>query len=172
MSGGGRLRVNQAESPLAWLRSRKGKGSGVALSEEEFEAGERLRHDFTVACLEPRITSSWEGVNGAAQGRGAPRPESLMLTERALAAKDRVFRALDAVGPELSGVLTEVCCLASGLEAAERRLGWPRRTAKVVLKMALTRLARHYGLIRPHAPGCRPVLHWGAEGYRPEIPEA
>ncbi len=172
MSGRSKIRVSQAESPLAWLKSRKGRGSGVALSEEEFEAGERLRGDYTVARIEPSVTSSWEPVSSAASGRRTPRPESLMLTERALAAKERVFRALDAVGPELSSVLLEVCCLERGLEAAERRLGWPQRTAKVVLKMALTRLARHYGLIRPSTQGRRPVLHWGADGYRPEIPDA
>lgn len=167
--GGGMPSLNPAESPLAWLRSRKGR-TGTEFSEEEFDAGERLRRDFTVSRLESRLTASWDAAVNPSHGRMAPPPESSLLSERALAAKQRYFRALDAVGPELASVLIEVCCLASGLEAAERRLGWPQRTGKVVLKLALAALARHYGLTKPASPASAPRLrHWGAEGFRPQI---
>jgi hypothetical protein len=90
-------------------------------------------------------------------GRSGPRPDSLEVNEQALAAKQRFLRALDAVGPELSGILVDVCCLWRGLEAAERSLGWPQRSGKLVLQIALTRLARHYGLIRSEPPSKRPA---------------
>lgn len=169
--------VNEAESPLGWLRSRRDKSGEPLISEAQFMAGERLRVDFTVAQLSPRVTSAWDmSVPSGARGRSGARPESLEVNERALAAKQRFLRAVDEVGPELSGILVEVCCLSRGLEAAERRLGWPQRSAKLVLQIALTRLARHYGLIRPEPPrGGRTVIrHWGAEDYRPRtgVPEA
>ncbi|MFG1346266.1 DUF6456 domain-containing protein [Xanthobacter autotrophicus DSM 431] len=135
--------LNPAESPLAWL-ARRGMVDATQLT-----AGERLRADFTRAQLTPRVTSRWTEV------RGAGTPEA--FSDMVLAAKLRLARAMAAVGPELSGVLLDVCCFLKGLELVERERQWPARTAKVVLGLALDRLASHYGLSRsttgrPRAP--------------------
>lgn len=129
--------VNDAESPLAWLKSH-----GV-IDVVQFEAGERLRRDFTLAQLAPRMGVDLSAPTVLGKRGGAP---GTPLTETILAAKQRFNRAMKAVGPALSDLLFDVCCHLIGLEDAERGFGWPQRAGKIVLVIALDRLALHYGL--------------------------
>ena len=175
------VRTNETESPLGWMRARKDKSGKPLLSQDQFDAGERIRQDFTKAQMSARITASWEFTNPAG-GRGSSRSASgndgaLEISERAYAAKRRFFSALDYLGPELSSIVYEVCCLASGLEMAERQFGWPRRSAKLVLTIALTKLSEHYGFYHSGSKqdgarqsGSAMIRHWGRQGYRPHIP--
>lgn len=166
-----RPRVNDDESPIAWLRRRKDRNGEPMISAIQFDAGERLRADFFFAQMTPRTTTNWSAVSPARRGRryGATSHGGAEISDRAAAAQERVRRALAAVGPELSGVLIDVCCHLRGLEDMERAAGWPQRSGKIVLQLALTRLARHYGIERP-APAHAAtglVRHWGSEDFRP-----
>lgn len=157
------------ESPLGWLRRRKDKAGEALITPEQFAAGERLAQDFLFASTSPRTTMSWSP--SASRGR-SPTPAGVDLTDAVIAARLRFSRAMTAVGPELSGILIDVCCYEQGLEYCERQGGWPARSAKVVLQMALTRLARHYGLLPPEPSDAgqrRLIRHWGASDYRPTM---
>ncbi|MGZ5989079.1 MAG: DUF6456 domain-containing protein [Rhizomicrobium sp.] len=129
--------INEAESPLGRLRHRK------VIDAAQFDAGERLRRDFTLARLTPRMGIDLTQPfirNAGGQKVEAP------LTDMVLAAKQRFAAAMRAAGPGLNDLLFDVCCHLRGLEEAERAKGWPIRSAKVVLCIGLDRLAEHYGL--------------------------
>lgn len=162
--------VNLDESPVATLARRIGGDGKPWLSPDLLTAAERLRRDFEIGRLQPRVTANWSAsVNsGRRTGDSGGLPD---LTDMALAARIRVDRALDAVGAELSGLLVDTCCFLKGLETVERERQWPARSAKLVLRIALQGLARHYGLA-PIATGkskTGKLRHWGAGDYRPAI---
>ena len=134
---GGRrsVMVNAAESPLAWLVAR-----GL-LDARQSEAGEQLRADYEAAALGPRVTMRWDGA--PIGGDGGERPDP---TLRQIAAKRRFDGALTALGGGLQDVAWRVICAGETLPVAEKALGWPTRSGRLVLTLALDRLANHYRL--------------------------
>ena len=166
-----RSRLDEAESPLAWLATRRGRDGQPFLAAAEFAAGERLRADLTRAGTLPRTTTDWSRL-----GSGSPAgPAVLNHSDAMIAAGQRVSRALDAVGPDFAGLLVDVCGFLKGLETVEHERLWPPRTAKVVLRLALRHLARHYGLqSQARGPSNAGVRAWGTPDYRPslEMPSA
>lgn len=139
-----RPRRNLHESPLSWLHAHG------HLAPDQFAAGERLRVDYERAALAPRVTMRWDGTQPPRGRRSAHDPAE--ATHAQIAARDRLHAALDAAGPGLSDILWRVVCAGEGLVSAERGLGWPSRAGKLVLGMALDRVARHYASdARPEA---------------------
>nr|WP_081987860.1 DUF6456 domain-containing protein [Sphingomonas sp. 37zxx] len=145
------VQVNIAESPLSWLRAR-----GL-IDERHYAAGERLRGDYETASLGPRVTMRW-GESPTGSGRRAA-PQAIDPTLAQIAAKRRFEAAVAAAGPGLSDILWRVICADERLPDAEKALGWPARAGRLVLTLALDRLAVHYRLARPAHPergsGCR-----------------
>ncbi len=142
-----RARINIAESPLLVLARRRDRDGQAFLTADMVRAGERLREDFELAHLGPRVTQNWDrfltaGVQsgfGPARGGGSD------------SARDRVALALRDLGPGMGDLVLRVCCYLEGIEMTERRLGWSARSGKIVLRLALLRLHRHY--LETYGPG-------------------
>lgn len=157
---------NNAESPIARLARPGGSRGGPWLERSHLLAGERLRSDFEFGQLGASVSASWDPARTVRDSAGAKGGRQ-DLSDRALDARARFNRALDAVGPELAGLLVDVCCYLKGLEQVELERKWPRRSAKVVLRTALAALDRHYN--PPPAETPRKMRHWGGSDYRPPI---
>ncbi|MCO0613249.1 helix-turn-helix domain-containing protein [Lutimaribacter sp. EGI FJ00015] len=137
-----RIRYNAAESPLTALARRKDRDGKPFLSFELVAAGERLREDFELAQMGPRVTQNWDRfLTGSERGSFAGSKSGMRGSE---AARDRVATALAALGPGLGDVALRCCCYLEGLETAEKRMGWSARSGKIVLRIALQRLKAHY----------------------------
>jgi Domain of unknown function (DUF6456) len=150
------------ESPLDYLASRKDKNGVPMIGQAEWSAGDRLRSDFTRANMLPSIGMRWGEPIGSKGGGGV----GLNQTEAAMAARDRVTKALAAVGPEFSGLLLDVCCFLKGLEQVEMERHWPQRSAKVMVRAGLSILARHY---MPPTKNTAHLTSWGTDDFRPTL---
>ena len=128
--------VNLVEAPLGWLKAR-----GL-ISERQFLAGERLREDWERAQLAPAVTMKWDAPPLRKGARAAPLAND--PTSAQIGAKRRFDEAVAMVGPGLGDVLWRIVCAGEGMREAERALGWPARAGKLVLGLALDRLADHY----------------------------
>ena len=165
-SGASTAYFNEGESPLLWMRRRKGADGRPLIGAAAFAAGERLRQDYTLGQMAPRMTADWSNPLSGARKSGSP---GMNATESMMAARQRVSKALDAVGPEFSGLLFDLCCFLKGLEAIEREHRWPVRSGKVVAHLALQRLARHYGFADEAAgPRSGTMRTWHDAGPRAE----
>ncbi len=125
--------VNLAESPLTWLHAHG------HLEDRLFDAGERLRADYERAQLASSVTMRWDPVRIKTTGDAGLSPG-----ERQIAARRRFDEACSAAGKGLGDILWRVVCAGETLPAAERALAWPARSGKLVLKLALDRVADYY----------------------------
>lgn len=160
--------VDERESPLLWLHRRAGKDGKPQISAEQFAAGERFRADLTLAQMLPRTTMNWQAA-AAPDDRGPGARGPAAASDAALSARQRVRQACDRLGPELSGLAIDVCGFLKGLDRVERERGWPARSAKLMLKLALSALATHYGIVLAGRAEPARRRGWQAEGARPEI---
>lgn len=128
--------VNLAESPLGWLHARG------HVSQRQFDAGERLRMDWERGQRSQRVTMSWDS-GPVARDRGGKPPE-VGASDFQLDAKRRFEGAVAEAGPGLSDILWRVVCAGEGMRDAETALGWPARAGKLVLCIALDRVADYY----------------------------
>jgi hypothetical protein len=122
--------VNLAESPIGWLHARG------HLDDRLFAAGERLRADYERAQLGPSVTMRWEPV----RIRGT-NDNGLAPSERQIAARQRFGGAIAAAGKGLEDILWRVVCACETVTTAEKELEWPARSGKLVLRIALERVA-------------------------------
>ncbi|MEM5468024.1 DUF6456 domain-containing protein [Celeribacter marinus] len=138
---GTQTRYTAIESPVLVLARRRDKDGTLFLRPEVVAAAERLREDFELSQIGMETPPDWDAfLAGGARAWSDRECHGF----GAGAARARVAAALDELGAGLGDVALRCCCRLEGMEAAEQCLGWSARSGKIVLRIALERLKRHY----------------------------
>jgi hypothetical protein len=85
---------------------------------------------------------AWDAAP-VARGRSGASP-AVDLQGSQLDARRRFDLAVAEAGPGLQDILWRVVCAGEGMRDAETALGWPARAGKLVLSLALDRVATFY----------------------------
>lgn len=157
--------LNLAESPLSRLATPGTDGSPPFLAPHQVEAGERVRRLTERAQLQPRVTMSYDPAHTAGGSGAGAAPDLGDIAADARRALGEIAKVLPV---DCAGVVLDVCGLLKGLQTVESERGWPRRSAKLVLRIGLEHLAQHYGLsaVATGQP-TRRRRSWLGEGARP-----
>jgi hypothetical protein len=73
-----------------------------------------------------------------------PRRIGSDLTGAQIDARRRFDAAIASAGKGLADILWRIVCAGEGMREAESALGWPARAGKLVLTLALDRIADYY----------------------------
>jgi uncharacterized protein DUF6456 len=104
----------------------------------------RLVQAFERARLRQRVTMSYDPTRTGGRGRGGA-----VQGEISASAADARRHLADIAGrmpADCWAILFDICGLDRGLQDVEAERDWPRRGGKLVLRIALSHLAAHYGL--------------------------
>lgn len=143
--------------PIAALARRRGPDGAAYLRPIEVAAAGRLAAEHERGLQGAPVTQNWDRFKARvdAQSGGGPQLHGAD-------ARRSVDAALADLGPGLSDVAYRVCCLEQGVETVEKSLGWPARSGKLVLKLALARLADHFGMETTASDKARRIGVWRA----------
>lgn len=133
--------LNLAESPLARLALATGE-TGAFLGPHQVEAGERVRRLVERAQLQPRLTMSYSAAHTASKGAG----HAGEIGDMAADARKLLADLHRQLPRDCAEVVLDVCGFGKGLQQIETERSWPRRSAKLVLRIGLDRLAEIWGI--------------------------
>ena len=151
------VRVNTGISVFKKLSTQRDAKGRPYLSADEVEAGDMFARDYGAANGSNIGTQSYSGVV-ISRDRACNGAEDISI--HMLDRQKRSRAALQYVGPGLDQTLIALCGREWGLEQLEAEQGWPKRSAKAILKLALARLSVFYGC----SPGVKPRANGAKEG--------
>ncbi|WP_051332808.1 DUF6456 domain-containing protein [Cucumibacter marinus] len=135
--------INLAESPLARL-AQPGNGEPPFLAPHHLTTGERIRVIVERSGLTPSVTARY-GAEGRVDGTGAGPCDGIGMLDMHIEARRQLEALNGALQPDCARVVIDVCGHLKGLQQVEAEYRWPRRSAKMVLRVGLDLAAAHFG---------------------------
>lgn len=137
----GKLRNIEA-SPVLKLGARKNGTRFLAL--HQVAAAERVGQWGERALLAPKMTMAYDPT--CVSKNGASKSETSGVSDMAMQARKSLARLYKDLPKECAEVIVDVCVFEKGLQVIETERAWPRRSAKLVLRIGLEQLAGQLGL--------------------------
>jgi Domain of unknown function (DUF6456) len=161
--------LNLNESPLTRL-SISVNGTRPFLQPHHVESGERVRRLFERARMLQRTTMSYDPNRLPDSSRSGDTGGD--LSGSAMDARRELARLREILAEDCASAVFDVCGYMKGLQTIELERNWPRRSAKLVLRVGLEQLASYFGLsaVATGRPS-RKTRHWADAGARPHILE-
>lgn len=131
-------RINPNESPLTRLAA----ADPSFLDAHHIATGERVRRLVERALLRKSVTMSYSGT---AVASNSPRTGA-DVPDLAIDARRKLNEIYDVLPGECAGAVVDICGYLKGLHQVEIERGWPRRSGKLLLRVGLEQLARHFGI--------------------------
>jgi hypothetical protein len=131
------------ETPEAVQRLLGGRAGEAYLDAHHAEAARRLARLFGRARMMQRVTMSYDPARA---GGSRQRPQQVDLADSAAEARRTLAGLARAMPRDCWDILTDVCGFDKGLQLIEADRNWPRRSAKLVLRISLDQAAALFGL--------------------------
>ncbi len=157
--------INPGESVVATLAVSR-NGAAPFLLAHHVQSAERVRFLVERSQMIQRTTMSYDPTRTPQSSSKGTSPFD--YGGAALDARRELRRILDPLPADCAGVLIDVCGFLKGLQTIEFERKWPRRSAKLVLRIGLDQLALDFGL-SPFATGAKSsrTRFWMGEKGRP-----
>ncbi|MFD2648990.1 DUF6456 domain-containing protein [Devosia albogilva] len=124
--------------------ARLAAGADPFLGPHHLEAARRFEALARRAAMGQRVTMSYDPARVGGRGAGGGAPSD--LPDGAMAGRRSLRRLAEAMPRDCWGVLLDVLVFGKGFGEIETERQWPRRAAKLVLRIGLDQLAAQYGL--------------------------
>lgn len=131
------------ELPDAVVRLLGTSGNEGYLASHHAETACAIARMFERALLRQRVTMSYDLVRVDRSAKANGRAE---LSDSVEGARQRLLRLARRMPSDCWGVVTDICVYDKGLQQIEAERRWPRRSAKLVLRIGLEQLADLLGL--------------------------
>lgn len=134
------------------------------LAPHHLEAARRISQLAQRAQLRHKQTMTYEHRISAARASADDIPDF------AYDARTRLNSVLKQLPAECAGVIWDICVFEQGLQHVEQARRWPRRSAKLILRIALEHLALIFGLTeRAQGLDAARMNTWRQDGARPHV---
>jgi len=161
------LCLNLCESALRILAT-KTKGRPAFLLPHHLAAANRIHALVMRTQMIQRTTMSYDP--GRVGGKNSGSSVAFDLADSVVDAKKQLYQLLEMLPADCAGVVMDVCGFQKGLQLIEIERQWPRRSAKLILRIGLEQLAVQFGLSNV-ATGAKSTgsRSWIQPGSHPEF---